>query len=161
MRTVFQNSFTSWATLYKVERQDIKTPPAHRSAECSHLRTHPRFLPHIAPMKILRWYLKRFRVIALTNNKQTHPPTHPQTDTTLNNTTFATLSLSSNYFATRILNTYQSKHFVYVCILWMSLHTRLRPADFLLQILSLLNKCIGDDTKAADRQSLNCIKNKK
>jgi len=24
-----------------------------------------------------------------------------------------------------------------------------------------INKCIGDDTKAADRQSLNCIKNKK
>ena len=25
----------------------------------------------------------------------------------------------------------------------------------------VLNKCIGDDTKAAARQSLNCIKNKK
>ena len=24
-----------------------------------------------------------------------------------------------------------------------------------------MNKCIGDDTKAAARQSLNCIKNKK
>jgi len=24
-----------------------------------------------------------------------------------------------------------------------------------------INKCIGDDTKAAARQSLNCIKNKK
>jgi len=24
-----------------------------------------------------------------------------------------------------------------------------------------LNKCVGDDTKAAARQSLNCIKNKK
>ena len=26
---------------------------------------------------------------------------------------------------------------------------------------SMSNKCIGDDTKAATRQSLNCIKNKK
>jgi len=29
------------------------------------------------------------------------------------------------------------------------------------QCKRLLNKCIGDDTKAAARQSLNCIKNKK
>ena len=29
------------------------------------------------------------------------------------------------------------------------------------EINFLLNKCIGDDTKAAARQSLNCIKNKK
>jgi len=28
-------------------------------------------------------------------------------------------------------------------------------------MMFLLNKCIGDDMKAAARQSLNCIKNKK
>ena len=27
--------------------------------------------------------------------------------------------------------------------------------------MAKINKCIGDDTKAAARQSLNCIKNKK
>jgi len=30
-----------------------------------------------------------------------------------------------------------------------------------ISIRCIANKCIGDDTKAAARQSLNCIKNKK
>jgi len=29
------------------------------------------------------------------------------------------------------------------------------------KICRIINKCIGDDTKATARQSLNCIKNKK
>jgi len=29
------------------------------------------------------------------------------------------------------------------------------------RVQNIANKCIGDDTKAAARQSLNCIKNKK
>jgi len=48
--------------------------------------------------------------------------------------------------------------FVYTCRLksrWVSYN---RYAEKLFHVL---NKCIGDDTKAAARQSLNCIKNKK
>jgi len=32
---------------------------------------------------------------------------------------------------------------------------------FVTQCSLLVNKCIADDTKAAARQSLNCIRNKK
>jgi len=35
-----------------------------------------------------------------------------------------------------------------------------RTGDF-LAVFVIYNKCVGDDTKAAERQSLNCIKNKK
>jgi len=31
---------------------------------------------------------------------------------------------------------------------------------YMCQVSGSYNKCIGDDTKAAARQSLNCIKNK-
>jgi len=34
------------------------------------------------------------------------------------------------------------------------------PLDSEVNYSATLNKCIGDDTKAAARQSLNCIKNK-
>jgi len=63
------------------------------ASEFSHFWTCPSFWPHLSPVKISWWYFKRFKSYALTNT-QTH--THPQTDTTENNTIrrYAILTIS-------------------------------------------------------------------
>jgi len=66
--------------------KDVKTPPARRCAsECSHFRTPQAPDYTLLPQKIHDDKLNGSRVIVLTNkHKQTHPPGHPQTDSTKN-----------------------------------------------------------------------------
>jgi len=55
------------------------------------LNSSERLTTHLGVIKIWRWYLKRLRIIALTNkHKHTHKQTLLKSE---NNTTFATLSV--------------------------------------------------------------------